>query len=88
LESVPNKTLSAFEVPEFSGELVNGKIVALDVKVTGVRLAYRYNKTANINPAARITKRNFFNRLKISLVRSAVVTMVNIICYCKYFINR
>ena len=39
LESVPNKTLSAEVAPEFSGELVKGKTVALEVKVTGVLLA-------------------------------------------------
>ena len=44
-ESVPNKTLSADEAPLFSGELVKGKTVALDVKVTGVFLAYKYNRT-------------------------------------------
>jgi hypothetical protein len=74
-ESVPNKRLSALELPEFSGELVNGNTVALEVKVTGVLFAYRYNRTATINPAARITNLNFFRRLKMSLVRSAVVTM-------------
>ena len=89
LESVPSKTLRAEVAPELSGELVKGKIVALEVKVTGVLLAYKYNRTPIINPAARIINLNFFKRLKISLVRSAVVTRINIIsCYCKYFINK
>src|SRR5215210_3838440 len=67
-ESVPSKTLRAEEAPVFSGELVNGKTVALEVKVTGVLFAYKYNITATIKPAASIKNLNFFKRLKISLV--------------------
>ena len=62
----PNNMLIAEDVLLFSGELVKGKTVALDVKVTGVVLAYNANNTPIIKPTARIIKRNFFNRLKIN----------------------
>jgi hypothetical protein len=78
-ESVPSRTLSAEEAPVLSGELVKGKTVALEVKVTGVLLAYRYNKTPTIKPAVRIIYLNFFKRLNISLVRSAVVNVFKFI---------
>lgn len=86
-ESVPKSTLSALVPPELSGELVKGNMVAVEMNVTGVFFAYKYNKTATSNPAARIINLNFFKRLKINLVKSAVVTII-FFGYCKLFISK